>query len=80
MAPPGPNYERGMALLGKYVLIGEGVRGSLAKQLIAKFELDKSSDPAKSSASASKSCGKSIPKSNRQGLVQALISAGLSTG
>jgi electron-transferring-flavoprotein dehydrogenase len=30
----GPNYTRGMALLGKYTLIGEGVRGSLAKQLI----------------------------------------------
>ncbi len=36
---PGPNFERGMALLGKYTLIGEGVRGSLAKQLIAKFDL-----------------------------------------
>ncbi len=24
---PGPNFERGMALLGKYTLIGEGVRG-----------------------------------------------------
>ena len=36
---PGPNYTRGMELLGKYVLIGEGVRGSLAKQLIAKFDL-----------------------------------------
>ncbi|MAM09512.1 MAG: electron transfer flavoprotein-ubiquinone oxidoreductase, partial [Rhizobiaceae bacterium] len=37
---PGPNFTRGMALLGKYVLIGEGVRGSLAKQLIARFALD----------------------------------------
>ena len=36
---PGPNYTRGMELHGKYVLIGEGVRGSLAKQLIAKFKL-----------------------------------------
>ncbi|WP_141690545.1 NAD(P)/FAD-dependent oxidoreductase, partial [Ensifer sp. LC54] len=27
---PGPNFARGMALLGKYTLIGEGVRGSLA--------------------------------------------------
>ncbi|MGD9481591.1 FAD-binding protein, partial [Shinella sp. G-2] len=26
---PGPNFARGMALLGKYTLIGEGVRGSL---------------------------------------------------
>ncbi|SCB21327.1 electron transfer flavoprotein-ubiquinone oxidoreductase [Rhizobium multihospitium] len=44
---PGPNYTRGMALLGKYVLIGEGVRGSLAKQLIAKFDLARDSDVPK---------------------------------
>ncbi|NKK40452.1 electron transfer flavoprotein-ubiquinone oxidoreductase, partial [Rhizobium leguminosarum bv. viciae] len=42
---PGPNYTRGMELLGKYVLIGEGVRGSLAKQLIAKFDLQKDREP-----------------------------------
>jgi electron-transferring-flavoprotein dehydrogenase len=33
---PGPNYEPGMELHGKYVFLGEGVRGSLAKQVIAK--------------------------------------------
>ncbi len=44
---PGPNYTRGMELLGKYVLIGEGVRGSLAKQLIAKFDLQKDREPQK---------------------------------
>jgi electron-transferring-flavoprotein dehydrogenase len=44
---PGPNFERGMALLGKYVLIGEGARGSLAKQLIAKYKLDVDSEPQK---------------------------------
>ncbi|MEQ8178005.1 MAG: NAD(P)/FAD-dependent oxidoreductase, partial [Amphiplicatus sp.] len=32
------HYEPGMELNGKYVLIGEGVRGSLAKQIIAKYE------------------------------------------
>ncbi|MBN9065901.1 MAG: NAD(P)/FAD-dependent oxidoreductase, partial [Rhizobiales bacterium] len=31
----GPNYAPGMALMGKYVMIGEGARGSLAKKLIA---------------------------------------------
>jgi electron-transferring-flavoprotein dehydrogenase len=36
--PHGPNYAPGMALMGKYVLIGEGVRGSLAKQLIAEVQ------------------------------------------
>ena len=44
---PGPNFERGMALLGKYTLIGEGVRGSLAKQIINKYELAKDVEPAK---------------------------------
>jgi len=44
---PGPNYTRGMALMGKYVLIGEGVRGSLAKQLIAKFDLSRDREPQK---------------------------------
>lgn len=43
----GPNYTRGMALLGKYTLIGEGARGSLAKQLISKFRLDEGREPGK---------------------------------
>ena len=41
------NYEPGMELNGKYVFIGEGVRGSLAKQLIAEFGLDADSDVQK---------------------------------
>lgn len=41
------SYTPGMELHGKYTLISEGVRGSLAKQLIAKFELDKDSQPQK---------------------------------
>ncbi len=40
-------FTRGMELLGKYTLIGEGVRGSLAKQIIAKFRLDEGRDPQK---------------------------------
>ncbi|MEO1291416.1 MAG: electron transfer flavoprotein-ubiquinone oxidoreductase, partial [Pseudomonadota bacterium] len=44
---PGPNYEPGMELLGKYVLIAEGVRGSLAKQLIEEYKLDADSDVPK---------------------------------
>ena len=39
-----PNYEPGIELRAKYTLIAEGVRGSLAKQLIGKFGLDKDSD------------------------------------
>ena len=34
------HYEPGMELVGKYVLIAEGARGSIAKQLIARFGLD----------------------------------------
>ena len=44
---PGPSYEPGMELRGRYVLIGEGVRGSLAKQLIAHFKLDRDAEPQK---------------------------------
>src|SRR5262249_11314257 len=44
---PGPNYSPGMELNGKYVLIAEGVRGSLAKKLIGHFKLDKDSQPQK---------------------------------
>ncbi len=44
---PSDAYEPGMELLGKYVLLGEGVRGSLSKEVIARYELDKNSEPQK---------------------------------
>jgi len=44
---PGPDYQPGMELHGKYVFIGEGVRGSLAKVLKAKFGLCDGKDPEK---------------------------------
>lgn len=44
---PGPDYSPGMELNGKYVLIAEGVRGSLAKKLISHFKLDRDSQPQK---------------------------------
>ncbi len=44
---PGDGYEPGMELNGKYVLIAEGVRGSLAKELIGKFDLSKGRDVQK---------------------------------
>ncbi|MGF6862165.1 electron-transferring-flavoprotein dehydrogenase [Rhodobacteraceae bacterium MBR-64] len=43
----GPNYEPGMELRGKYVLLGEGVRGSLAKVAMAKYDLSKGHEPQK---------------------------------
>ncbi|KAA9005286.1 electron transfer flavoprotein-ubiquinone oxidoreductase [Histidinibacterium aquaticum] len=44
---PGPNYEPGMELHGKYVFLSEGVRGHLSKQVIAKHGLDKDCDTQK---------------------------------
>ncbi|HSG37812.1 MAG TPA: electron transfer flavoprotein-ubiquinone oxidoreductase [Paracoccaceae bacterium] len=37
----GPNYEPGMELRGKYVFLSEGVRGSLSKEVMAKYNLSK---------------------------------------
>jgi electron-transferring-flavoprotein dehydrogenase len=42
-----PDYNPGMELHGKYVFIAEGVRGSLAKQLINKFDLSAGKSPQK---------------------------------
>ena len=42
---PKDSFTRGMELLGKYTLFAEGARGSLTKQLIAKFSLDANSEP-----------------------------------
>ncbi len=44
---PKDGYAQGIALKAKYTLIGEGARGSLAKKLIAQFELDKGKSPQK---------------------------------
>ena len=44
---PGPSYEPGMILAGKYVFLGEGVRGSLSKEVIAKYDLSKGKCPQK---------------------------------
>ncbi|MFN3209985.1 MAG: 4Fe-4S dicluster domain-containing protein [Roseovarius sp.] len=44
---PGPGYEPGMELHGKYVFLSEGVRGSLSKEVIAKYDLSKGKEPQK---------------------------------
>ena len=44
---PGPSYEPGMELHGKYVFLSEGVRGSLAKEVIAKYDLSADKEPQK---------------------------------
>jgi electron-transferring-flavoprotein dehydrogenase len=66
---PGPAYARGMALLGKYVLIGEGVRGSLAKQLIARFDLSANAEPQKFGIGI-KELWQVAPEKHKPGLVQ----------
>jgi electron-transferring-flavoprotein dehydrogenase len=44
---PGPDYQPGMELHGRYVFIGEGVRGSLAKVLKARYGLCDNREPEK---------------------------------
>jgi len=43
----GPNTEPGMELYGKYVFLSEGVRGSLAKEVIARYDLSQGHEPQK---------------------------------
>lgn len=43
----GEGYEPGMELHGKYVMLAEGARGSLSKQVISKFALDAECDVPK---------------------------------
>jgi len=44
---PSDAYEPGMELHGKYVFISEGVRGSLAKEIIARYDLSAGHEPQK---------------------------------
>ncbi|QFT48089.1 Electron transfer flavoprotein-ubiquinone oxidoreductase [Roseivivax sp. THAF40] len=43
----GDGYEPGMELHGKYVFLSEGVRGSLSKEVIEKYDLSKGHEPQK---------------------------------
>ena len=65
----GPAFAPGMALLGKYVLIGEGARGSLAKQLIAKYKLSDGREPGKYGIGL-KELWQVKPEKHKPGLVQ----------
>ena len=66
---PKDSFVRGMELRGKYTLIGEGVRGSLSKQLIKKFALDKGHEPQKYGIGL-KELWQVAPGKHRRGLVQ----------
>ncbi|HTV33321.1 MAG TPA: electron transfer flavoprotein-ubiquinone oxidoreductase [Methylocella sp.] len=62
-------FTRGMELRGKYTLIAEGARGSLAKMLIAKFGLDQNCEPQKFGLGL-KELWRVDPSLHRPGLVQ----------
>jgi electron-transferring-flavoprotein dehydrogenase len=66
---PGPNYQRGMALLARYTLFAEGARGSLSKKLIARYRLDDGREPQKFGIGI-KELWEVMPDRARPGLVQ----------
>jgi electron-transferring-flavoprotein dehydrogenase len=63
------SYTRGMELCGKYTLFAEGARGSLSKQLIAKFSLDANSAPSKFGIGL-KEVWQIDPAKHQKGLIQ----------
>jgi electron-transferring-flavoprotein dehydrogenase len=62
-------FVRGMELRGKYTLFAEGARGSLTKQLVKRFELDKNSEPQKYGIGL-KELWQVKPEHHKKGLVQ----------
>ena len=66
---PKDSFTRGMELRAKYTLFAEGARGSLGKQLIAKFGLGEGRDPQKFGLGL-KELWQVAPDKHRKGLVQ----------
>ena len=65
---PTANFQLGMELHAKYTVFAEGSRGSLGKQLIARFKLDEGKDP-QSYAIGLKELWEVDPKQAQPGLV-----------
>ena len=65
---PGPNFQRGIALLAKYTLLAEGARGSLSKAAIARYGLA-AKEPAKFGLGI-KEIWEVAPEQHRPGFVQ----------
>ena len=63
------SFVRGMELRGKYVLFGEGARGSLSKQLMARFDLERDCCPQKFGLGI-KEIWQVAPEQHKKGLVQ----------
>ncbi len=66
---PKDSFTRGMELRAKYTLFAEGARGSLGKQLIAKFGLSEGRDPQKFGLGL-KELWQVAPEKHHKGLVQ----------
>jgi electron-transferring-flavoprotein dehydrogenase len=66
---PTENFVRGMELRGNYTFFAEGARGSLTKQLIAKFDLARESGPQKYGIGI-KELWRVAPEKHQPGLVQ----------
>ncbi|MGC1466713.1 MAG: electron transfer flavoprotein-ubiquinone oxidoreductase [Pseudolabrys sp.] len=66
---PKDGFTRGMELRAKYTLFAEGARGNLAKQLIARFNLAKESEPQKFGLGL-KELWQVAPDKHRKGMVQ----------
>jgi len=66
---PKDSFTRGMELRAKYTLFGEGARGSLGKQLIARYRLGDGRDPQKFGIGL-KELWQVAPHKHRPGLVQ----------
>jgi electron-transferring-flavoprotein dehydrogenase len=66
---PSDRFQRGMELRGKYTIIAEGARGSLAKQLQARFALTQGRQPQKYGIGL-KELWEVQPDKHRPGLVQ----------
>ncbi len=66
---PTANYTRGMELRGRYTLLAEGARGTLSKQLIARFGLHAAGEPQKYGIGL-KELWTVKPEHHRPGLIQ----------
>ena len=66
---PTDRFTRGVELRGRYTVIAEGARGSLAKMLIGKFRLDRNAEPQKYGIGL-KELWEVRPDQHKPGLVQ----------
>jgi electron-transferring-flavoprotein dehydrogenase len=76
---PKASFTRGMELRGKYTFIAEGARGSLAKQLIQRFNLEEGREPQKFGIGL-KEIWQVDPAKHKSGLVQHSFGWPLSRG